>query len=103
MKKLVAVSVLAVAASLTTAAPAQAADGPKCVSKAEYSKVKNGMTPAQVTSIFHGLRGTTTARTDMFLEREYRVCTSQFGTAYVSWSRGIASKDYRVGFKAATW
>ena len=103
MKRYAAVISLALAASLTAALPAQAADRPGCVSKAEYAKVENGMTVRQVTRTFDGLHGKTTDKTDMFLDRSYRVCTSKYGAARISWSRGIAHKKYRVGFKTATW
>lgn len=102
MKKTLTTFVAATVLSLglgtvgATAAEA-AAPAPKgCVTKAEYKKVKNGMTKAKVHKIF-GTKGIRVTNSNGVEGRGYVTCTSRKGGVGVVYSGG------KVVSKAAQW
>jgi hypothetical protein len=94
-----------------TAAPASADPGsPKCMTKAEWRKVKPGMTRAQVKRIT-GIKGRTTDRTDysdgsITKYVDYRQCrkngkrASKYNTVWLSFDNYEYDRDYDLYFTA---
>lgn len=95
--------------SLVTAAPAQAADSPRCVSRAEFRQVRKGMPIKRVHRIFD-IRG----KQSVYLPgypgphgwpaeqwRDYRPCSSRWGYVQVDFERrkGV----WRMVRKSAFW
>lgn len=109
MKKFIAAAALAVTTSapLVALAPAAHADAgsPGCVTKAEYRKVKKGMTPTQVKNRF-GTNGkiTSTFNFDGYrsLTREYKACGSKYGSVMVSFDAD-PRKPLRLSYKFGMW
>lgn len=101
-----AVAVLATGAvalgGVAVAPSADAAPTPGCVDRAEFSKVRKGMTVDQVKRKFHGLNGRTTYRSTYSLSKTYKTCGSRWGSVTVDWDR-YDTRDLRVGYKSAFW
>lgn len=110
MKKFAAAAaaVAVVASPLALSTSAHATGSPGCVTKAEFSQVKRGMTVDRVSRIF-GTKGTTSyvyVGTYAFsLSKEYRPC--QPWTAYsevdVSFTKNHRGEAWRVDGKSAFW
>ncbi|GAA5147949.1 hypothetical protein GCM10023340_21130 [Nocardioides marinquilinus] len=98
MKKILAATVAAATLGLTTVtvSPADAAPSKGCVTRAEYKKVKKGMTKARVHSIF-GTSGQRVTMSGGVEGRGYKVCTSKTGAVGVAYSKG------KLASKAVTW
>ena len=83
---------------------ASAAGG--CVSKAEYKKVKQGMTRPQVKKVVGTggrSRGRTEASQDYIIEkRTYRVCTSRKGSAELGFV-SVRGGTYKLTRKTVDW
>ncbi len=77
-----------------------------CVSKAEYRKIKNGMTIAKVKRIT-GTNGKQVSKTPLpggkfVIGRSYKVCTSKRGAVGIAFTNQTSS-TYKVASKSAVW
>jgi hypothetical protein len=96
---------IVIAVPVTLAAPAANADAgsPKCMTKAEWRKIKDGMTRAKVKQIT-GIRGKFTNRTDYSdgtasIDVDYKQCRANGSPAPGSWNTVWISYDnYRYNY-----
>lgn len=103
MKKLIATTVLALAATTgaVAAAPGAHADTPGCVSRAEFGAAKKGMKQAAVERRFD-TKGKKSLQGFGMLVKDYKVCTDpQFGFASVTFERRAGV--FRLVDKFAYW
>ncbi|MEO9325285.1 hypothetical protein ABFT23_17460 [Nocardioides sp. C4-1] len=89
----------------SAAAPSDRAAGKGCVSKAEYRKIKKGMTIAKVKRIT-GTNGKQVSKTALpggkfVVGRAYKVCTSKKGGVGIAFTNQTG--PYKVASKAAAW
>lgn len=99
----IAASVLTMAGSLLTTAPASA-DTEGCVTRAEYRKVHRGDTKARVHRIFDtaGHRDAISSSGGYRSEiRSYHTC-SRFSAVSISWEKNGPS-PWRLSGKSAVW
>lgn len=94
------------AGAATAEAPSERAAGKGCISKAEYKKIKNGMTMAKVKAIT-GTGGVQVSKTALpggkfVIGRAYKVCTSKRGAAGIAYTNQ-SSTSYKVASKSVVW
>lgn len=102
---LVGTGAIASVGAATAAAPSDRAASKGCVSKAEYRKIKKGMTIAKVKRIT-GTNGKQVSKTALpggkfVVGRAYKVCTSKKGGVGIAFTNQTGS--YKVASKAASW
>ena len=104
----VAAAVAAVLGVVAVAAPqsASAAGTPGCVSRIEYRQARKGMSPLRVAGIL-GTGGKITSSGNFggykFVNRQYRVCTSQYGFVSVSFANDTPRAPVVLDSKFAIW
>ncbi|WP_134767993.1 hypothetical protein [Nocardioides sp. 1609] len=103
---LVSTAALAPAGATTVDASSERAAAKGCVSKAEYRKIKNGMTIAKVKRIT-GTAGKQVSKTPLpdgkfVVGRAYKVCTSKNGGVGIAFTNQTSS-SYKVASKSAVW
>ena len=106
---IVALLVGLVAPATLTATSASAANGtPGCATKAEYAKVKKGMSPAKVKKIF-GTNGKVTysyiGSYVFSLSREYKPCSpfNEMSSVSVDFDKKKRKAPWKVSGKSAYW
>ena len=85
---------------------ASAAGTPGCVSRAEYRQARKGMTPIQLRRIFGAagkILGSGNFGGYRYVDREYRPCTSRYGTVYVSFSNDGPRTPVVLDSKFVMW
>lgn len=91
MKKLVAVGALALTLVGTLGIPAQANTTPGCVTRAEFRRVRIGMTARQVRNIY-GTTGRINLLSPPIVIRSYRTCVRFHVTNVSYWNGRVDSK-----------
>jgi hypothetical protein len=91
---------IAAASTSVLAAPVAHADTIGCVSPWEFSLVKHGWTKTRVYNLFD-TGGSVTYQAFGVMDREYRVCTSGTGSAWVEYSHYNGA--WRVQGKGVQW
>lgn len=104
------VATAAVAAPLVLAAASAQADpgSPGCATRAEYSKVKKGMSPERVARIFgtNGKVSYSCIGTSVFsLSREYKPCQpyTEWSHVEVDFDKNRRSAPWKVDGKSSWW
>jgi hypothetical protein len=88
-----ALAVALTGAVIGIAAPAASADTPGCVTRSEFSRVRNGMTQQQVARIYD-TGGHVSVRSGPFVIRNYRTCAQWHVTNVSFWGGEVDGKLY---------
>jgi len=90
------VALVAVAAPVTVAAaPANAANNPPCMSRAEFKKIHVGMNPTRIKAIV-GSSGRLTMNAGWTKIRQWKHCGSMFGLGQVSYTGGHVNNKLMI-------
>jgi hypothetical protein len=91
-----ALTAAALTVGTTTVAPPAQAANPGCMSRAEYQKIKKGMSPTKVKRIV-GSAGRLAMDAGWMKIRQFDTCGNPYGIGQVSYVRGrVDSKLYIV-------